>query len=194
MGEITIVNIIASTRVEGSIDIETLALKMSGVQYEPEIFSGLIYRKTKPKITIIMFYSGKISSHGAKSEDEAKEAILTTLKEIDDIGCIIGRARMEDIEIVNVVGTGSLGYTPDIEYIHNHLCNVIYEPERFPGLLYRPYADSVVCLIFSSGKVVVVGAKSESQIAKAFQDTKKACMRCRHPSQVQETHSPTSSL
>ena len=171
MSKINIVNIIASTRIEGSIDIETLSQKLSNATYEPEMFPGLIYRRIKPKSTIIMFLSGKISSHGAKSEDEAKQAIVTTIEEIEDIGCIIGSTKIGDINIENVVGSGDLGYELELEYIVSHLHYAMYEPDQFPGLIYRPFNDSVVCLMFSSGKVVIVGGKSENQIKKVFQDT-----------------------
>ena len=75
------------------------------------------------------------------------------------------------LRIVNVVGSGYIGQTLDLEYLVNHLPHNIYEPEQFPGLMYRPFNDQVVCLIFSTGKIVIVGAKSESQILKTFQYT-----------------------
>ena len=171
MGRITIVNVVASTRIGGSIDIEALSLKLSNVKYQPKIFPGLIYRKSKPQVTIIMFYNGKISCVGAKSEVEAEQAIQSTLKHIEHIGCTIGSTRTEDIKIENVVGSGAFGYELDLELIKSHLNNAIYEPEQFPGLIYRPFNDSTVCLIFSSGKVVIVGGKSENQIRKTFQST-----------------------
>ena len=68
MVHIKIVNVVASTRIKGQIDLEKMVYLMSKVVYEPEIFSGLIYRKIDPKVTLVMFSSGKISSMGSKSE------------------------------------------------------------------------------------------------------------------------------
>lgn len=168
--KIKIVNVIASTRIKGSIDIEALVYNLPNTQYEPETFSGLIYRKAKPKITIIMFFSGKISSHGAKSENEARQAIIRVLREIEDLNCIIGSNEMEEIKIENVVGVGDVDRTLDLKSSYLHIPNAKYKPDQFPGLMYRPFNDSVVCLIFSSGKIVIVGGKSGKQVINAFQD------------------------
>jgi transcription initiation factor TFIID TATA-box-binding protein len=165
-----IVNIIASTRVRGSIDIEKLSQEMPNVQYNPELFPGLVYR-VKQRPTIIMFASGKISSHGAKSEKEAKEAIVNTLKQIEELHCIIGSSKMENIRIENVVGLADLGYEIDLEKVAQNLRSAIYEPEQFPGLLYKPSHNSLSCTIFSTGKMMIVGGKSESQIKRTFEQT-----------------------
>lgn len=172
MSDIKIVNVVASTRIEGKIDVEVMTGLLSGVEYEPEIFSGLIYRKRNPKVTLIMFSNGKISSMGSKSEYMAKKAIITTIGELDDMDFIIGSTKMEAINIENVVGVGDFGYDVDLELILYYLSNATYEPEQFPGIIYRPY-DSLVYLIFSSGKVVLVGGKTEKQVINAFHDIEK---------------------
>ena len=80
---------------------------------------------------------------------------------------------MEEINIENVVGTGDIGYDVDLESVMNYLPNAIYEPDQFPGITYRPFRSNLVCLIFSTGKVVIAGGKSEKEIKKAFQNTNK---------------------
>lgn len=162
----------ASSRIEGKIDVEAMTDLLSGVEYEPEIFSGLIYRIKNPKVTLIMFSSGKITSVGSKSEYMAKKAIINTIKELDEMDLIIGSKEMDEITIENVVGTGEFGFGIDLELVSYYLFDAIYEPEQFPGIIYRPY-ESVVCLLFSSGKVVLVGGKSEKQVIKAFHDVEK---------------------
>ena len=172
LGDLKIVNVVASTRIEGKIDVEVMTGLLSGVKYEPEIFSGLIYRKRNPKVTLVMFSNGKISSMGSKSEYMAKKAIITTIRELDDMDLIIGSTKMDEINIENVVGVGEVGYDVDLELIVYYLSNAIYEPEQFPSIIYRPY-DSIVCLLFASGKVVLAGGKSEKQVIKAFHDIEK---------------------
>ena len=44
---------------------------------------------------------------------------------------------------------------------------VEYEPEQFPGLIYRLDYPKVVCLIFGSGKMVITGARDKSEILEA---------------------------
>ena len=81
-GEVRIVNVVASTRVQGELDIEKLAFMLKHANYEPELFPGLVYRRQKPKATLIMFASGKITSVGARSEMQAKKTIEVTVEEI----------------------------------------------------------------------------------------------------------------
>lgn len=169
---VNIVNIIATTHIAGLIDIEGLSQKLQHTKYDPEIFCGLVYKR-KGMPTNIMFASGKISSHGAKSEKVAKQSIVETLRKIKDLGFVLGSAQMEKVKIENVVGTADLGRPLDIESMGNRLLHVIYEPEQFPGLIYRPFDSSIVCLVFATGKIVIVGGKSEKQIRQAFQYFKK---------------------
>ena len=46
---------------------------------------------------------------------------------------------------------------------------VEYEPEQFPGLIYRLDYPKVVCLIFGSGKMVITGARHKDEILEAVQ-------------------------
>jgi transcription initiation factor TFIID TATA-box-binding protein len=47
--------------------------------------------------------------------------------------------------------------------------NVMYEPEQFPGLIYRMTEPKVVLLVFASGKLVITGAKREEQVHEAVE-------------------------
>ena len=165
-----VINIIASAKIRGSIDIEKAFLKLPNTSYNPEIFSGLIYRRMKRKPTIIMFASGKISSHGSKSEKVAIKTIKETLTEIDLIGCIInGNSDIDWIRIENVVGKANFMRRIDLENLYSNLPSSKYEPHKFPGLIVKLLKTSVTCLVFSTGKIVMVGGKSESQIKEAFE-------------------------
>jgi transcription initiation factor TFIID TATA-box-binding protein len=168
--DLKIVNVIASARINGSIDIEALAGLLPKSEYNPEIFPGLILRQDKPLPTIIMFESGRISSHGSKSEITAKEAILDILEEIEKMGQIIGNKKVDCIRIVNVVGNGAVcnGKRVDLKKLYDVLGYSIYKPEQFPSLICKPLGSSVTCLVFSNGKIVVAGGKSENQVKEAF--------------------------
>jgi transcription initiation factor TFIID TATA-box-binding protein len=166
MDNIKIVNIIASTRIKGNFDIEKLSTILENTYYDPTSFPGLIYKKKK--FTVIMFFSGKISSHGTKSELDAKKTIIDVVKEIKNLNGIIGSDQIEKIKIENVVGSGDFKNEIDIELLISSLRNANYKPEIFPGLIYRPYNNSIVCTLFKSGKINIVGAKKESEIYDTF--------------------------
>ena len=165
--KIKIVNIIASSKISGNINIEYLNDVLLNSIYEPEQFPGLIYRKSN-EYTIIMFYSGKISSHGTKTEDLARKAILDTVKEISKNNGIIGSSSIDKINIENMVASCNFNKKIDIGKILERFHNIAYKPKGFPGVIYKPFNDSVTCLLFSSGKVNIVGAKNKEQIFIAF--------------------------
>ncbi|MED6255554.1 TATA box-binding protein-like 2 [Ataeniobius toweri] len=51
-----------------------------------------------------------------------------------------------------------------------HIGKTCYEPELFPGLIYRMVKPRIVLLIFVSGKVVLTGAKERAEIYEAFEN------------------------
>ncbi|MCC6004975.1 MAG: hypothetical protein LM590_11620 [Thermofilum sp.] len=71
------------------------------------------------------------------------------------------------IEVQNIVASANLRGTVDLERAAFLLENSMYEPEQFPGLIYRMQDPKVVLLIFSSGKVVCTGAKKEEEVKRA---------------------------
>ncbi len=162
-----IVNIIASAKIGGSINLELLLQKLPKAEYNPKIFPGLVFKR-QGYPTIIMFKSGKISSHGSKTEKKAINAIKDIIKEIDMLDCVSGSSDIDWIRIENVVASTNLFRKIDLEKIYFKLPSM-YEPEQFPGLIYKPYNDSTTCLIFSTGRMVIVGAKSEKKIYETFE-------------------------
>lgn len=157
---VKVVNVVVSTKADRQIDIELLVTKLSHVIYEPESFPGLIYRRRDPKATIIMFSTGKIVSIGSRSEEAARESIITTISEIASI-------RKENITVKtmtteNVTAISDIGCQIDIEKAANCGIKAMYKPEQFPGLIYR-VRDNIVALIFKSGKILSVGSKSENE-------------------------------
>jgi transcription initiation factor TFIID TATA-box-binding protein len=70
------------------------------------------------------------------------------------------------------VGSIDVGFCLRLESFHSsmdHSQFSSYEPDLFPGLIYRLLEPKVVLLIFVSGKVVITGAKFRSDINKAFE-------------------------
>jgi transcription initiation factor TFIID TATA-box-binding protein len=158
---VKVVNVVASTKADRQIDIELLATKMPHSIYEPENFPGLIHRRCDPKASIIVFSTGKIVSIGSMSEKTAKESIIVTISEIMSIQR--EKITVKRITIENVVAISNIGCEIDIEKaVVNCGIKAIYEPEKFPGVIYR-VRNNLVALIFKSGKIISVGSKSEDE-------------------------------
>ena len=102
---------------------------------------------------------------GAKSERQAKTAINKVVRELKDNGILmVGRPI---IQVVNIVASVSLGGRIDLEKAVHHLGRTMYEPEQFPGLVYRISDPKVVVLLFGSGKLVCTGARRPEDVEAA---------------------------
>jgi len=136
-----------------------------GVEYRPERFPGLVFRIRRPKTATLIFNSGKMVCTGAKSEQEARRAVMNVVKELKKGGIII--ISKPDLKVVNIVASASLGGRVDLELAVSTLGKAMYEPEQFPGLIYRMDEPKVVILIFASGNLVCTGAKKEQEVYDA---------------------------
>jgi transcription initiation factor TFIID TATA-box-binding protein len=162
---IDIQNVVASATLNQKVDLNAVVKSYPGVEYHPEIFPGLVFRLKRPKTATLIFNSGKMVCTGAKSEQEARRAVMTVVKELKKGGIIIvGRP---DLKVVNMVASVSLGGRVDLEQAVGKLGKSMYEPEQFPGLIYRMDVPKVVILIFASGSLVCTGAKKEQDVYDA---------------------------
>jgi transcription initiation factor TFIID TATA-box-binding protein len=139
-----------------------------GVEYDPEKFPGLIYKLRRPRTSILIFSTGKMVCTGAKSSKEANRAINKVVRKLKKSGIII--AGKPKTEVVNMVASGNLNGLIDLERSAYSLGRTMYEPEQFPGLIYRVSNPKVVFLIFASGKIVCTGATKEEDIREAVED------------------------
>ncbi len=136
-----------------------------GVEYRPEQFPGLVYRLKKPKTATLIFSSGKMVCTGAKSERQARKAVTKVVDELKRNGIVI--LGKPEIQIQNIVASVGLGGNIDLEKATYSLKRTMYEPEQFPGLIYRMDDPKVVILLFASGKLVCTGAKKEAEVHRA---------------------------
>lgn len=158
-------NVVASVVLNQRLDLDEIAATMPNVEFDPEQFPGLVYRLKKPKTATLIFNSGKMVCTGAKSEKEAKRAVHKIVKNIKEAGITI--TGKPEIIVQNIVASASLGAELNLELAAMKLENTLYEPEQFPGLIYRMRDPKVVILLFGSGKLVITGAKFEPQIDEA---------------------------
>jgi transcription initiation factor TFIID TATA-box-binding protein len=162
---INIENVVATATLNQNIDLNSIVRIFPGVEYRPEQFPGLVYRLRKPKTTTLIFSSGKMVCTGAKSERQAREAVTKVVDELKRNGIVI--LRKPEIQIQNIVASAGLGGHIDLEKSTYSLKRTMYEPEQFPGLIYRMDDPKVVILIFSTGKLVCTGAKKEAEVHRA---------------------------
>ena len=162
---IKIQNVVASATLNQRVDLNAVVKSFPGVEYRPEQFPGLVFRIKRPKTATLIFNSGKMVCTGAKSENEARSAVMKVVRELKKGGIII--ISKPELKIQNIVASASLGGKIDLEQAVSSLRKTMYEPEQFPGLIYRMEEPKVVILIFASGNLVCTGAKKEQDVYDA---------------------------
>jgi transcription initiation factor TFIID TATA-box-binding protein len=172
--EVRIENIVATVIFEHQLDLDLIEQGVSNIEYNPDQFPGLILRLDNPKVTALIFRSGKMVVTGAKRTSDLIKAVKKILRMFIKSGVTVsGKPR---IQIQNIVASANLGMEVLLEKAAYLLENTMYEPEQFPGLIYRLTDPKVVLLIFSSGKMVITGAKSEEEVEKAVNYTYKTLL------------------
>ena len=164
---VNIVNVVASVTLNQTLDLNSIVKAFPAVEYRPEQFPGIVFKLKKPKTANLIFGSGKMVCVGSKSEKQAKKAVMKVIQQLKDNGIII--TGKPTIQVVNIVASASLGGMIDLEQATSTLEKTMYEPEQFPGLIYRMAEPKVVILLFASGKLVCTGAKHEQDVYAAVQ-------------------------
>jgi transcription initiation factor TFIID TATA-box-binding protein len=167
-----IVNIVGTGSVDSDLDIPALAqdLNAAEVRYDPDNYHGMYVRVKENGPLATLFRTGKYNITGTNSKEMLRRARTDLLSLLCEMG-VVERPVDDTFQIMNVVCTGDLGYEVDLSQLAVGLGleDVEYEPEQFPGLVYRsPEVDCVV-LTFSTGKVVVTGSPSLSKLEEAFE-------------------------
>ncbi len=160
--DINIVNVVASVTLNQKFNLLDIVKNFRNVEYNRERFPGLVFRLKQPKTATLIFSTGKMVCTGAKSEKMAKRAVNKVVRELKNGGIIILGKPV--IVIQNMVASANLHGAIDLETAADILDNVMYEPEQFPGLIYRMQEPKTVLLLFASGKLVCTGAKSEEMV------------------------------
>jgi len=168
---IEIQNVVASVTINQKLDLAQIQKTFPDAEYKPAQFPGLVFRLQKPKTATLIFSSGKMVCTGAKSEQESIKAVQTVIKLLKKEGFII--TEQPQIQIQNIVASIDLHGKIDLEQAAQKLEDTMYEPEEFPGLIYRMMEPKVVILMFASGKLVCTGAKTEKEVYDAVYKLKR---------------------
>ena len=168
--DIEIVNIVVSASLGHDIPLEKMAATLSNTEYNPEQFPGLVIRIKDPKTSALIFSSGKIVCTGARTIEKVQESIKKIIKSLEKINIKI--KIKPEIKIQNIVASGSVGMALNLNELATQLQNVEYEPEQFPGLVYKldqtKTNPKATFLLFSNGKIVCTGTKSEEEVHSAL--------------------------
>lgn len=163
---VKIVNIVVSTSLGKNIPLERVAANLPNTEYNPEQFPGLVLKLRDPKTSALVFNSGKVVCTGAKSKEIVKksiDAIIQTMAKVD-----IKIDIEPEIQIQNVVASGNIGMHLNLNILSVKLENTEYEPEQFPGLVYKLPGARATFLLFTNGKIVCTGTNSNEGVYKAI--------------------------
>ncbi|HDD57204.1 MAG: TATA-box-binding protein [Thermoplasmata archaeon] len=167
MPHVEVENIVASTSFADKLDLDVIAQELEDAEYEPEQFPGLVYRLREPKTATLLFRSGKANCTGAKTIEDVRKTVDIIAKKLKDMGIEV--YKNPEIVIQNIVAISDLGTELNLNDVAMGLGleNVEYEPEQFPGLVYRLKEPRVAMLLFGSGKIVCTGARKVEDVSRA---------------------------
>jgi transcription initiation factor TFIID TATA-box-binding protein len=171
MTTVKIENIVGTGNLNIEVDIPVLAndLEAHEVTYNPDNYHGLYVRLDESGPLVTVYRTGKYIVTGADSETElfdTKDRFLSLLHETG----VLDHSEDDSFGVNNIVCTGDIGYSVDLNQLSIALGleRIEYEPEQFPGLVYRPEDHPCVILLFGSGKCVVTGAPTLDTAEAAF--------------------------
>ena len=148
------------------IDLRELALKRPFIEYNPYKFAAANMRIAEPRTTALAFASGNMVCTGAKTELLSRLASRKYVRLLQKHDVPVS---FRDFKIQNIVAATNVGRTIKLnELAEMYGPYVSYEPDLFPGLVFRTTSPKLVFLIFRSGKVVITGAKKREQIETTY--------------------------
>ncbi|MFT4313113.1 MAG: TATA-box-binding protein [Candidatus Woesearchaeota archaeon] len=164
---LNIVNIVVSTSLEHDVPLEKMAATLPNTEYNPEQFPGLVLRIKDPKTSALIFSSGKVVCTGARTLQKVEESIQQIIKDLQKINIKI--TIKPQIKIQNVVASGKINMELNLNNLAMKLENTEYEPEQFPGLVYKLMEAKATFLLFSNGEIVCTGTRSEEEVFAAVE-------------------------
>lgn len=161
-------NIVASGSVAGSIDLVAFSQKVENCELNKKRFPGAVYRIKDPKIASLIFSSGKIVLTGIRTHQALTDGLAVIMKSLQEAG--VDTLKKPNVAVTNMVCSYDLGKYINLNKVAITLNveNIEYEPEQFPGLVYRIKDPRIVVLIFSSGKIILTGGRNLEDIRKGL--------------------------
>jgi len=164
-------NMVSAITLNQNIDLKKLAKKAKGLEYNPKKFPGVVFRVREPKLAMLIFTSGKVICTGARSKADIKAAVDALIKKLKEGGVRVkGKPK---VKIQNIVASAKLDLKVNLDMLALECENTEYEPEQFPGLVFRLDEPKTVMLIFRSGKIIITGAKTPEDADISAEKTRK---------------------
>ena len=155
-------NIVATTSLEKPIPLTKLARTQPNTEYNPDSFPGVILRVKEPKSAVLVFSSGNLVCTGTKSVAQVRQVINEVIKQLKKIN--VNTTITPKITVQNIVASGSIDLKLNLNFLALEMRNTEYEPEQFPGLVYKLDEPNATFLLFSNGKLVCTGTKNRQQL------------------------------
>jgi len=160
-------NIVATTSLEKKISLTKLARTQPNTEYNPDTFPGLVLRVKEPKSAVLVFSSGNLVCTGTKSISQVKEVVRKVIKQLKKIG--VNVTITPKITVQNIVASSAIDLDLNLNTLSLELENTEYEPEQFPGLVYKLDEPNATFLLFSNGKLVCTGTKNKAQLKDSME-------------------------
>ncbi len=155
-------NIVATTSLEKDVSLTKLARTQPNTEYNPDTFPGLVLRVKQPKSAVLVFSSGNLVCTGTKSVSQVRDVVQQVIKQLKKIGVYV--TIKPKIKVQNIVASGAINLDLNLNTLALELENTEYEPEQFPGLVYKLDDPTATFLLFSNGKLVCTGTKNKAQL------------------------------
>mmetsp|Transcript_37023 Transcript_37023/g.42234 ORF Transcript_37023/g.42234 Transcript_37023/m.42234 type:complete len:230 (-) Transcript_37023:261-950(-) len=174
---IRIQNVSCTVNFGIELDLKKIALKCRNTEFNPRRSAAIVMKLREGGATAIIFPSGKVCLNGTKSIHDVTIAIKRLSRVIELTTTTLNKLSPEEQQqqsspeynIQNIVGSTNVGFQIRLEgLVYAHSVYASFEPELFPGLIYRMDKPRVDFLIFLSGKIVITGARTEEDLKQAY--------------------------
>ena len=155
-------NIVATASLGKPVPLTKLARTQPNTEYNPETFPGLVLRIKEPKSAVLVFSSGNLVCTGTKSTIQVRKVIDEVIKQLRKINVNI--TTKPKITVQNIVASGTIDLKLNLNFLALEMENTEYEPEQFPGLVYKLIEPTATFLLFGNGKLVCTGTKNKDQL------------------------------
>lgn len=168
ISSVKIQNCVSTVNLGCELNLQNINFRTRNSEYNPSRFHGVVMRIREPRCTALIFKSGKLVCTGARNEEFANLGTRKFARIIQKLGYSV---KFKEFKIQNLVATVDLRFPIRLENLNQmHGQFSSYEPELFPGLIYRMVKPRVVLLIFVNGKIVFTGAKSKAEINESLEN------------------------
>jgi len=171
--EYSIQSVLASAKIADGFRVEEL--RALGVFVEIRGGHGaqsLSFQMGPQRRFVTLFSNGTATIRGCRSISEA-QSLLEDVRRVLRRFAKVKKGKLRTA-VQNIVALADVGTQLDLVKLSQSLASwdILYEPEQFPGLVLRPGEGKATLLVFSSGKLVIVGTRSEDELAAVLRETR----------------------